>query len=175
MEHLGQIQSGGKESGQPWVRARANLSEQEVVFYVGDTEVEHIARTKDTFELDGTIYKVHGADQPLFFYPDDAERFSRDLKGAATGTDRIASAAAVAQEQQPQPNPPTRPAKSRPTAAVLAIFLGGLGIHRFYLGDTGLGLIYLLFSWTFIPAIVGLIEGILFLTKTDEDFARQYG
>lgn len=175
MEHLGQIQSGGKESGQPWVRARANLSEQEVVFSVGDTEVERISRTEDTFELDGVIYKVYGADQPLFFVPDDAERFRKDLEGRATGTDRIASAAAVAQEQRPQASPPPRPTKSRTTAAVLAIFLGGLGIHRFYLGDTGLGLVYLLFSWTFIPAIVGLIEGIVFLTKSDEDFARQYG
>jgi TM2 domain-containing membrane protein YozV len=175
MEHLGQIQSGGKESGQPWVRARANLSEQEVVFYVGDTEVERIARAEDTFEFNGTIYKVHGADQPLFFHPDDAERFKRDIKGAITGTDRIAAAAAVTQEQQPRLSSPTRPLKSRTTAAVLAIFLGGLGIHRFYLGDTGLGLIYLLFSWTLIPALVGLIEGIVFLTKSDEDFARQYG
>jgi TM2 domain-containing membrane protein YozV len=64
---------------------------------------------------------------------------------------------------------------SRLAAALLAIFLGGFGIHKFYLGRTGQGIVYLLFFWTFIPAIVGFIEGILYLTKSDEDFAQAYG
>lgn len=41
---------------------------------------------------------------------------------------------------------------------VLAIFLGGLGAHKFYAGKTGTGLVYLLFSWTFIPAILSLFS-----------------
>jgi TM2 domain-containing membrane protein YozV len=41
---------------------------------------------------------------------------------------------------------------------LLAIFLGGFGIHHFYLRRTGLGVIYLLFSWTGIPTILGWIE-----------------
>ena len=41
---------------------------------------------------------------------------------------------------------------------LLAIFLGGLGIHKFYAGKTGTGLVYLLFSWTFIPAILSLFS-----------------
>lgn len=64
--------------------------------------------------------------------------------------------------------------KDRTTAGILAILLGGLGAHKFYLGDTGLGLLYLCFSWTLIPALVGLIEGIIYLTKTDEEFQQQY-
>lgn len=65
--------------------------------------------------------------------------------------------------------------KSRIAAALFAIFLGGIGIHKFYLGSVGLGILYLLFCWTFIPAIVGFIEGIIYLTMSDEAFAAKYG
>lgn len=64
--------------------------------------------------------------------------------------------------------------KNRVTAALLALLIGGLGAHKFYLGSIFLGLLYLLFFWTFIPALVGLIEGIYYLTMTDEEFARKY-
>ncbi|WP_336136216.1 TM2 domain-containing protein [Natronomonas amylolytica] len=64
--------------------------------------------------------------------------------------------------------------KDRATAGILAILLGWIGAHKFYLGETGMGILYLCFFWTGIPAIVGLIEGILYLTKTDEEFQRQY-
>jgi TM2 domain-containing membrane protein YozV len=65
------------------------------------------------------------------------------------------------------------PAKSRVTAGILGILLGGLGIHKFYLGKTGLGLVYLLLCWTFIPGIIGLIEGIIYLTQDDATFAAK--
>lgn len=48
--------------------------------------------------------------------------------------------------------------KNPTTAVVLALFLGGLGIHKFYLGQTGLGILYLVFCWTYIPGVVGFIE-----------------
>lgn len=66
--------------------------------------------------------------------------------------------------------------KSRVTGALLAFFLGGLGVHKFYCGKIGLGLLYLIFFWTWIPALVALVEGILFLTNTstDEEFTRKY-
>ena len=64
--------------------------------------------------------------------------------------------------------------RSRVTAALLAIFLGGLGIHKFYLGNIVGGLIYLLFCWTFVPSIVGFIEGIMFLSMSDSDFNNEY-
>lgn len=64
--------------------------------------------------------------------------------------------------------------KDRTTAGILALLLGGIGAHKFYLGDTGLGILYLCFSWTLIPALIGFIEGILYLTKTDEEFQQQY-
>ena len=64
--------------------------------------------------------------------------------------------------------------KDRTTAGLLAILLGGIGAHKFYLNETGMGILYLLFCWTFIPAIVALIEGILYLTKSDAEFQQQY-
>lgn len=64
--------------------------------------------------------------------------------------------------------------KSKSTAGILAILLGSVGAHKFYLGKIGLGVVYLLFCWTGIPGIIGLIEGILYLTKTEDEFQRKY-
>ncbi len=64
--------------------------------------------------------------------------------------------------------------KSKVTAGILGILLGGLGVHKFYLGNIGMGILYVLFCWTYIPAIAGLIEGIIYLTMTDADFAQKY-
>jgi TM2 domain-containing membrane protein YozV len=62
----------------------------------------------------------------------------------------------------------------RVLTAILAILLGSFGVHKFYLGDTGLGILYLCFSWTGIPAIVGIIEGVIYLSKSDEEFEKEY-
>lgn len=64
--------------------------------------------------------------------------------------------------------------KNKSTAAILAFFLGGIGVHRFYLGQTGLGFVYLLFFWTFIPAFVALVDFIVFLTTSEEKFNSKY-
>lgn len=60
------------------------------------------------------------------------------------------------------------------TAGLLALFLGGFGIHRFYLGETSSGIWYLIFCWTGIPEIIGFIEGIMYLVMSDEEFNRKY-
>jgi TM2 domain-containing membrane protein YozV len=64
--------------------------------------------------------------------------------------------------------------KSKLAAGLLALFLGGIGVHKFYLGQSGMGILYLCFCWTFIPALIGFIEGIIYLTMSDEDFAEKY-
>ncbi len=76
----------------------------------------------------------------------------------------------------PAPPPPlARPRHRRTVAAALALFLGGLGAHKFYLHRPGLGVLYLLFSWTLIPSVVGVVEAILYAFSADEEFERRYG
>lgn len=65
--------------------------------------------------------------------------------------------------------------RNKLAAALFAIFLGSIGVHKFYLGQIGWGVVYLLFCWTGVPAIVGVIEGILLLVMNDADFNCKYG
>jgi TM2 domain-containing membrane protein YozV len=57
--------------------------------------------------------------------------------------------------------------RNRTIAALLAFFLGYLGIHKFYLGENLAGILYLLFFWTFIPGIIAFFEFRLFVTWYD--------
>ncbi|GGC79677.1 NINE protein [Undibacterium terreum] len=63
--------------------------------------------------------------------------------------------------------------KSKIAAGLLAILLGGLGVHRFYLGKWW-GVFYLLFCWTGLPALISLIEGIVFLCTSDQNWDAKY-
>jgi TM2 domain-containing membrane protein YozV len=60
------------------------------------------------------------------------------------------------------------------TAGLLGILIGWTGAHRFYLGDTTGGLLRLLLNLICIAGVIGLIEGIIYLTKSDEDFYETY-
>ncbi|AKS67977.1 TM2 domain-containing protein [Staphylococcus coagulans] len=51
-------------------------------------------------------------------------------------------------------------------SAILAIVLRGLGVHKFYSHKIELSILYALFSWTGIPGLIGIIEGVLVLLKT---------
>ncbi|REC43814.1 hypothetical protein DRF67_18705 [Chryseobacterium pennipullorum] len=68
----------------------------------------------------------------------------------------------------------TKNKKDKNTAAILSFFLGGIGIHRFYLGQTIMGLAYLLFCWTFIPAFIALIDFFAFIFTTQDKFDQKY-
>src|SRR5438874_1713862 len=65
-------------------------------------------------------------------------------------------------------------------AGILGIVIGGLGIHKFVLGYQKEGLIMLLvsvlscFTLAGVMHIIGIVEGIMYLTKSDEDFVRTY-
>lgn len=65
--------------------------------------------------------------------------------------------------------------KNKITAGVLGILLGGLGVHHFYLGSIATGVILLVLSCFFgLGAVVGLVEGILLLVMSDEEFDAKY-
>jgi TM2 domain-containing membrane protein YozV len=81
----------------------------------------------------------------------------------------------------------TSGSKNKVAAGLLAILLGAIGVHKFYLGFTGPGLVFLLvntvgflITWVmlFVPnmvlGVIALVEGIIYLTKTDEEFEQQY-
>ncbi|MCL2606399.1 MAG: TM2 domain-containing protein [Coriobacteriia bacterium] len=78
--------------------------------------------------------------------------------------------------------------KNRTVAALLAVVLGSVGAHKFYLGYKAQGIIMVALTasgwvltsvligalWAWIPGLVGLIEGIIYFTKSDEEFEQTY-
>lgn len=68
---------------------------------------------------------------------------------------------------------------NRIAAALLAFFLGPLGVHRFYLGRTGSGVLMLILSITLIGLLItgpwALVDFIRYLLMSDREFARRYG
>jgi TM2 domain-containing membrane protein YozV len=90
--------------------------------------------------------------------------------------------AAIFQGPPPQvyPSYANPRASNKIVAGVFGILLGGLGIHKFILGYTGAGIIMLLITilscgtlGVFVH-VIGLIEGIIYLCKSDDDFVRTY-
>lgn len=64
----------------------------------------------------------------------------------------------------------------RIAAGILAILLGTFGVHKFYLGYTTPGIIQLVVGLIScgIGGVLGLVEGIIYLTKSDEEFVQMY-
>ena len=121
----------------------------------------------------------------------------------ATEWKPLTAFAELATAAQPPPISPPPPAMGRGyassvearasnkvAAGICGILLGGFGVHKFILGYTGSGLIMLLITLLSIPAgfltcgitflapwvmcLIGLIEGIIYLTKSDAEFVRTY-
>ena len=65
-------------------------------------------------------------------------------------------------------------AEKKVVAGILGILLGWVGAHRFYLGDTTGGISRLLLSCVGVGYIIGIDEGIIYLTKSDEEFVELY-
>jgi TM2 domain-containing membrane protein YozV/ribosomal protein L40E len=104
------------------------------------------------------------------------EKFCRDCGAVINIKAEICPKCGVRQSAAPTSLGASAPnGKSRIAAALFALLLGGIGVHKFYLGQVGMGILYVVFCWTFIPSIVGFIEGILLLVMTDETFASKYG
>ena len=64
--------------------------------------------------------------------------------------------------------------KSKGVAILIALFLGGFGGHKFYLGQTTSGILSLIFFWTGIPALIAIIDIIRFVVMPDETFNSLY-
>lgn len=74
------------------------------------------------------------------------------------------------------PGPTIPGAEKKMVAGILGIFLGAFGIHKFYLGYQKEGIIQLVLFFVTCTAvgIVGTIEGIIYLTKSDQEFVDTY-
>jgi TM2 domain-containing membrane protein YozV len=91
-------------------------------------------------------------------------------------------------EETPPPAPTPAPAAAAPVASnsnakdkkllagILGIVLGGFGVHKFVLGYTKEGIIQIVITLVTcgFGSLLGLIEGIIYLTKSDEEFDRLY-
>lgn len=71
-------------------------------------------------------------------------------------------------------------ADKKMVAGIVAILLGAFGIHKFLLGYTTEGIIMLVITivscgiLAIVPSVIGIVEGIMYLTKSDEEFVRTY-
>ncbi|MFM7090657.1 MAG: NINE protein [Bacteroidota bacterium] len=64
--------------------------------------------------------------------------------------------------------------KEKDIAGLLALFLGFIGLHRFYLGQRGRGIVYLMLAFTGISAILGLIDAFTFFSMDNKSFDIKY-
>ncbi len=90
---------------------------------------------------------------------------------------------AAAGERSGQKRKSKKTAKSKVTAGVLAILLGMFGVHQFYLGNVGSGILRNVITFVgtifcaigfVVTGIFGLIEGIMYLCMSDEEFDEKY-
>jgi TM2 domain-containing membrane protein YozV len=64
--------------------------------------------------------------------------------------------------------------KDKLTAALLALFLGFLGVHHFYLGSTTAGIVIILANCLCVGGLIALVEAIMLFTMSDADFDAKY-
>jgi len=78
------------------------------------------------------------------------------------------------------PSAPSTQTNLRIAAGICALLLGSLGVHKFVLGYTTPGIIMLVVTLatcglgSFVTGIIGIIEGIIYFTKSDEEFQEMY-
>ena len=64
--------------------------------------------------------------------------------------------------------------KKRSIAISLALILGGIGAHHFYLGNKGRGFFYFILSWTLMPLIASIVDALILITLTEDQFHSFY-
>jgi len=63
---------------------------------------------------------------------------------------------------------------SKTALLLITFFLGGIGAHKFYLGKNWLGVLYLIFFWTYIPGIIALVEFIIYAFTSSDKLNEKY-
>ena len=114
---------------------------------------------------DGQRYQFAAADWHMADYPTAGMYVDFDVQDGKASDFVLLASTGVGQ-------------KNRLVAAIFSFFGGALGIHKFYLGYTGVGIIYLVLTITIIGVLISWplawLDGIIYLTKSDEDFNRTY-
>ena len=107
--------------------------------------------------------------------PSPAPEDSAAEDPAAEDTPPPASETAPAPASSPASGPP-QGAEKKVLAGILGLVLGSLGIHKFILGYTKEGIIQIVLTIVTcgIAGIIGFIEGIIYLTKSDQEFVATY-
>ena len=104
------------------------------------------------------------------------DKFCSECSGIIRAKAEICPLCGVRQAPTPGSRTASAPnGKSKIAAGLFALLLGDFGAHKFYLGKPGLGVLYLIFFWTWIPGLIGLIEGIILISMGDEEFIQKYG
>ena len=126
-----------------------------------EADLEACEKARKAFERAGAICFIEPEQEPE---PDTIESKTPEIS-----------------EVKPPPLPPEGRVVARQeqglnkvALVLLTFFLGGLGVHKFYLGKYVQGVIYFLFSWTLIPSIVAFIEFIIYACTSDERLQEKY-
>ena len=64
--------------------------------------------------------------------------------------------------------------RKKKTATLLALFLGGIGIHKFYIGEIGKSILFFIFCFTYIPLFLGILDFFKFIGMTEDEFDKLY-
>ena len=141
------------------------------------------------YSVQRNVGVVAGDDDNRYEFPGDEwnEKVVQPTRGMVVDFD-LKDGKAVAVYPALAASGGTAQEKSKVAAGILAVFLGWMGAHKFYLGYNGAGVLLLAASivsfllWIVLVGVLGtiaievlcLVEGILYLTKSDEDFYQTY-
>jgi TM2 domain-containing membrane protein YozV len=64
--------------------------------------------------------------------------------------------------------------KDKTIAIIISLVFGAFGLHKFYLGKIKSGVLYLLFSWSFVPLLLALFDLVILLAQSQQKFHKKY-
>lgn len=161
-------------------KRRSNAEKKEIYIKYKDSEGHITKRTIAISRIDGSEY-IHAYCNLRREYR--TFRFDGIIEAVDTKTGEVLNPLTLRPEMNnsytsfrrkpSQIKNTTKRYKKRTTTAILAILLGGMGVHRFYLGQRR-GIFYLLFCWTFLPLAIAIAEAIYFIIISDDEWDKKY-